>query len=117
MTSVNKTPSQVNLVYLLGAGLPLLFAPAFMAELFQTGDLPTYIGRMLGALVLALAAILAYTLQTANGALMARLGLIQTVVGAIYAALIVVDGAPATFWSVVGADIVLGLWMATGSER
>lgn len=111
-TRLDKTPYAINLLYILGTGLLLLLAPELMRSLFAVAaETPLYIGRMMGSLTLALGAILAFAMQQGNRPLLGRLGLIQSVVGVLFALSILIDGAPATFWVIVLLNLVLGIWM------
>lgn len=112
MTTLNKRPARVNLVYLAVTGFLLLVFPLQMKALFEVPDgVPVYMGRMMGALVLALAGVQAFGMQQDSGPLLRRFGIIQGVVGMMFAGILLVENAPAPFWSMVIVNIALGLWI------
>lgn len=115
MTAVSGQPAfALNLAYNLSAGLLLLLAPDLMKALFAAdAAIPIYITRILGSLILALAAIQIAAMLQGNHRLLELLGLIEGAAGLLYAMLIIGDDAPAALWIIVACNLGLGAWMVS----
>lgn len=118
MPAVSGQPAfALNLAYNLSAALLLLLAPEVMKTLFAAdAGIPIYIARILGSLVLALAAIQTAAMLQGNYRLLELLGLIEGTAGLLYAMFIVGDDAPAALWIVVVCNLGLGAWMISAAR-
>lgn len=112
MTSRNRTPARLNLFYMLSIGLLLLLSPHTAIAIFQARDVPLYMCRMMGVLVLALAAVQHFANREDAVSLLRRIGLVQVGAGLLELVIILVDNGPTPLWGVVIANLVLGGRMA-----
>lgn len=106
----NLAPFIINLAYLLLAGTGLLLLPALGKQIFQVTEAPLYLARASGVLILMLAAVLAHGLGRRDACLLQGFGVAQVGAALLYAGIVWLDHAPATFWVVAYANLVLGLW-------
>lgn len=106
----NKVPFAVNMAYMLLAGLLLCLAPGFGKQIFQVPDAPIYLARLSGILILGLAGILQHGLRQRDLAVLQGFGIVQIGAALLYAGIVWLDAAPSTFWVIVYANVVLGIW-------